>query len=413
MEQIRWYVGIDWASREHQVCVTDAAGQVLEERAVPHSGEGLEELIAELLRRTDQNPQAVGVAIELPHGPVVEALLERRFAVFAVNPKQLDRFRDRFGPSGAKDDRRDARVLASALRTDEHAFRRLEPEEPTLVELREWSRLVEELTAEQVRWSNRMRDGLRRYYPQMLELGADGSDPWFLDLWQAVPTPAKARRIRDVTIRKVLRKHRIRRLTPKQVHDTLRTEPLRVADGTVQAACAQIEVAVAQLRLIHTQLRHGYRQLDRLIGELMGAEEGDEPGQKREQHDVEILYSFPGVGRITLAVLLAEASQPLRERDYHRLRSVTGVAPVTCSSGTKRVVLMRRACNPRLRTAMHHIARVAVQRDPRWKQQYGQLRARGKVHAAALRIVGDRILRTMCAMLRNRQPYQPAEPAAA
>ena len=57
----------------------------------------------------------VGVAIETPSGPVVESLLEHDFAVHSINPKQLDRFRDRLSPAGAKDDRRDARVLASAL----------------------------------------------------------------------------------------------------------------------------------------------------------------------------------------------------------------------------------------------------------------------------------------------------------
>ena len=90
----------------------------------------------------------VGVAVETPRGPVVESLMERGFAVHSINPKQLDRFRDRFSPAGAKDDRRDARVLASALRTDPHCLRRLESTDPAIVELREWSRLNEDLTRE-------------------------------------------------------------------------------------------------------------------------------------------------------------------------------------------------------------------------------------------------------------------------
>jgi transposase len=49
----------------------------------------------------------------------VEVLVERGFHVFAVNPKQLDRFRDRHMVAGAKDDRRDALVLADSLRTDQ------------------------------------------------------------------------------------------------------------------------------------------------------------------------------------------------------------------------------------------------------------------------------------------------------
>jgi len=105
----------------------------------------------------------------MPRGPVVESLMERGFAVHSINPKQLDRFRDRLSPAGAKDDRRDARVLASALRTDPHCLRRLEPTDPAIVELREWSRVDEELTRERVRLANRMRDQLWRYYPQFLD----------------------------------------------------------------------------------------------------------------------------------------------------------------------------------------------------------------------------------------------------
>lgn len=110
--------------------------------------------------------QDVAVAIEVPHGPVVEALMDRGFTVYAINPKQLDRFRDRFSPSGAKDDRRDALVLASSLRTDRHCFRKLEPLEPVIVELREWSRMADELKDERNRLTNRVRQQLWRYYPQ-------------------------------------------------------------------------------------------------------------------------------------------------------------------------------------------------------------------------------------------------------
>jgi transposase len=62
--------------------------------------------------------------------------------------------------------------------------------------------------------------------------------------------------------------------------------------------------------------------------------EEDEPGQQCEPRDVVILRSMPGLGGIILAVLLAEVWQPLRRRDYHALRSPSGVAPVIRRSGT-------------------------------------------------------------------------------
>ena len=125
-------------------------------------------MIAWLLKESGGKPEEIHVAIEIPHGPIVEALLERGFNVYAINPKQLDRFRDRFTVAGAKDDSRDADVLADSLRTDMRAFRKLAGVDALIVELREWSRLDEELKAERVRLTNRLRDQLWRYYPQML-----------------------------------------------------------------------------------------------------------------------------------------------------------------------------------------------------------------------------------------------------
>ncbi len=88
----------------------------------------------------------------------------------------------------------------------------------------------------------------------------------------------------------------------------------------------------------------------------------DEPGING-QHDVAILASLPGVGRIVLATLLAEAFDPLRRRDYHA-RCLCGTAPVTRRSGKSMIVVRRLAAHNRLRDAVYHWARVAVQRDP-------------------------------------------------
>ncbi len=92
-------------------------------------------------------------------------MIDRGFALYAINPKQLDRLRDRFSVAGAKDDRRDAYVLADGLRTDRRLFRRLHVADPRLIELRAWSRLAEELQEERVRLTNRMHHQLWRYHP--------------------------------------------------------------------------------------------------------------------------------------------------------------------------------------------------------------------------------------------------------
>src|SRR5918993_851270 len=88
------FAGVDWGSQRHQACVLDAAGKVVGERAFPHGGAGLAALCDWLMSMAG-NAGAVAVTIEVPHGPVVDALLDRGFAVHAINPKQLDRLRDR------------------------------------------------------------------------------------------------------------------------------------------------------------------------------------------------------------------------------------------------------------------------------------------------------------------------------
>src|SRR6266542_6638379 len=97
-----WYVGIDWGSEKHRACGMDVSGKVLEWLWVEHSGTGLAGLVDWLLGMSEQQPARMAVGIEVPRGAIVETLVERGFAVFSINPKQLDRFRDRYSPAGAK-----------------------------------------------------------------------------------------------------------------------------------------------------------------------------------------------------------------------------------------------------------------------------------------------------------------------
>jgi transposase len=403
----RWYAGVDWASESHHVLLTDDAGTKLSERIFKHGGEGLAEMAAWLTATAGgAEPEQLHVAIEVPHGPVVETLIERRFNVYAINPKQMDRFRDRFTLAGAKDDSRDAETMASALRTDPRCFRALAKMDPIVIELREWSRIADDLGAERIRLTNRMREQLWRYFPAMLELESDLAAPWLLDLWEAAQTPDKARRVRETTVARVLKQNRIRRLDAVQVLAVLRNEPVIVADGTTAAASAHIITLIARIRLLNRQIDEAHRRLDRLTAQLASSGEA-EPGQVK-QHDAEILASLPGVGRIILATLLAEAWDALQRRDYAALRSLTGVAPVTKRSGKSCIVVRRQACNDRLSNAMYHWARVAVQHDRTSRAKYAALRGRGHSHGRSLRSVADRLLNVACAMLKARTTFNPS-----
>ena len=269
-ETFTWFAAIDWGTEKHQACVLDARGGIAGEREFSHSGAGLA-LLCDWILSIAGDANVVAVAVEVPHGPVVDSLLDRGIAVHAINPKQLDRLRDRFSVAGAKDDRRDAYVAADGLRTDRHLFRRLQVADPRLVELREWSRLAEELQKERVRLSNRLHNQLWRYYPQMLELTDDIAANWFLDLWTMAPTPAKAKHLRKTTIEQLLKRNRIRRIDAETVLRTLRQPAIKVADGVAEAASIHIRSLIARLRVVNRELRDATRKLDELCAAWMNA----------------------------------------------------------------------------------------------------------------------------------------------
>src|SRR5918912_218786 len=149
-----WYVGIDWGSQQHQVCVLDRDRHVVGERVVDHDGSSLAQLATWLWALSAGQPQRVAVAIEVPRGAIVEGLIEHGFHVFAINPKQLDRFRERHSGAGAKDDRRDALVLADSMRTDRPAFRRVQTDHPLIIQIRALSRAEDDLQIDLNRLTN-------------------------------------------------------------------------------------------------------------------------------------------------------------------------------------------------------------------------------------------------------------------
>jgi transposase len=401
------WAGIDWATEKHRVCAMSADRKVLYEADVEHDAGALADLASRLVSLAGGDPARVAVSIETPRGAVVATLMERQLAVFALNPKQLDRFRDRHTIAGAKDDRRDAFVLADSLRTDEHLFRRVEIEASQLVELRELVRMHEDVVRESTSHGNRLREQIHRVAPAFLRLGSLYEDRWLWDLLERAPSSDEMKRLSLAKIGSTLKQHRIKRIDAKQVATILRTEAPRVAPGVRDAARRQILQLVARIRLADTHRRECLRSMEEVLDSF--SKEGDDP----EPRDVDILRSLPGLGLLTSATLLGEAAQPLAARSYAVLRAQAGLAPVTLQSGTKRAVSMRRACNPRLRAAAHHWAQNCILRDPQAKAHYASLRAKGHTHGRALRGVADRLLSMLIAMLRARTLFDPSRRAAA
>ena len=131
----RYYLGVDWSDEFHQVWASDPDGNKVIEKKVLENVDGL----AEFGRWLDEW-RAKGIelwaAIEKPAGRIVDFLLDHGVVVYPVNPKALDRVRDRFRMSQSKSDSFDAYVLAEFLRTDHAHLRALEPSSEPAQELK-------------------------------------------------------------------------------------------------------------------------------------------------------------------------------------------------------------------------------------------------------------------------------------
>ena len=172
------------------------------------------------------------MTIETPRGPVVESLLGRGFVVHSINPKQMDRYRDRFSVAGAKDDRLDARVLAETARLDRSHLRAVDAQMPEVVQP---APLFASLrTAER-----RQGSPVKPAPPDPVELlpavpgncGSISPAPGCWELMMMAPTPQKAKRMHVSSIQKLLRKHRIRSLDAETIKRRLGNTSVGVAKG--------------------------------------------------------------------------------------------------------------------------------------------------------------------------------------
>src|SRR5262245_24191137 len=301
-ETLAWFLGIDWGGDSHQFCLVDARGRICGERAVAHTAVAVHEALQWVCTATHAAPPDIAVGLETPHGVLVDTLLEQGFRVFAINPKQLDRFRDRFSAGGAKDDRRDAHVAADALRTDQRAFRAVRPDDPTILQLRELSRMLEELQVEEGRLANRLREQLLRVHAAWLTLSPGADEPWLWTILRESPHPDTWDQLPRRRITPALRAHRIRRLTADDVIAALRVPRLAVATGVPDAVAIRVRALIPQLFVVHEQRTTAARQIDRFLEQLTVPPTPE--GEPREHRDVEILQSLPGVGRMVTATML-------------------------------------------------------------------------------------------------------------
>jgi len=378
------FCGIDWAEDHHDIAVVDRDGGLLARARISDDAAGLARLLELLAGHGDSAGDPIPVAIETPRGLLVACLRAGR-DVYPVNPMAVARYRDRHSVAGRKSDHGDAVVLANILRTDLHAHRPLPADSELAQAIAVLARAQQDAVWDRVAAHNKLRSHLREYYPGFLAAFAAAKGgitrPEARAILAAAPAPGDAAKLTPAQLRALLRKAGRSRgidAEAQRLREAFRAGQMRQPPLVEQAMGRQ---ALALLR----QLGAACASADDLEAAAI---------ESFNQHpDAGIITSFPGLGPLTGARVLAEIGDDRsRFTDAKGLKAYAGAAPITRASGKTRSVTRRHVKNNRLAQAGYIWAFSALTASPGARAHYDRRRDAGDRHAAAERNLFGRLL---------------------
>jgi hypothetical protein len=389
--------GVDWSERHHDIAVVDEQARVLGRARITDDVAGFGRLLTMLAEYApDGEPSAVEVAIETDKGLLVAALVAAGVRVFAINPRAVARYRERYGQAGGKSDPGDAVVLANILRTDRQVHRPIPADSDLARGIKALARQHQEAVWARQQTVNRLRSLLRDFYPAALRTFPVLTHKAALAVLKAAPSPQAARRLTAGRVAGLLRRAG-RRNDPglaERINAELRTEELRQPSEVEQALGA----AAA-----------GLIDIIAVMSATIAALE-DQLAQALPRHpQAEILSSHPGLGPVLGARLLGElGDDATRFHDVNAVRGLAGTAPITRASGRVKVVSARYIRNQRLADACHWWAFAAITKSPGARAHYDRRRAAGDRHNVALRNLANKLLAKLWHCLRHNVRYDEA-----
>ena len=390
------FVGIDWADQEHAVCLIDSEMQTPELSVLAQDAEAIDEWVAELQRRFPG--QKVAVCLEQKRGALVYALMKFDGLVLVpINPKQLAQFRNAMGPSGAKDDPRDASLLAELLMKHSEHLRAWLPDDVDTRRLRLLGEDRRNLVDERTTLTNRLKSLLKQYFPLALRVsGTLIYGELACQLLMRYPSLDKLQAASDDELGAFYHEHHCYR--PQLVADRLQlirqARPLTTDPAILEASFLAVEILLKQL----VTLNQGIDQYDMRIATGM-----------QVHPDASIFESFPGAGAAMAPRLLAAMGSD-RERltNAQEVQQLSGIAPVTKQSGKTRVVHRRWAANKFLRQTFHEFAAHSIKHSAWAKAYCDMMQARGNKYQAAVRALAFKWIRIIFRCWKDRTPYDEA-----
>jgi transposase len=388
----RYYLGVDWGDRVHQLYGGDENGIKIMEMKVQENPEGLAAL-GRWLNQSRAEQVELWAAIEKPHGRIVDFLLDHGVVVYPVNPKVLDRARDRFRMSQSKSDPFDAWVLSEFLRTDHGHLRPLQPNSEQAQELKLLTRDQQRMVRHKTRLLNQLKITLKEYYPRPMEVFADLESRVAVDFLKQYSTPTALAKLSRKQWNRFAEQHpQLGQARSTKLWEELKKPQLMVPDHVVRAKAQLLEVLLDQLEASLRTIEKYSDKVQRFFASTPAAR---------------LVEKLPGGKSGTLLpTLWAELGDaPARWESFKHLQAEAGAVPVTKSSGKSRFVEFRFSCNKQLRYAVYWFAFISINRSEWAKAFYRDQRARGHSHPQALRALGAKWLKIIFVMWRDHKPY--------
>lgn len=387
-------VGIDWADREHVVCVLD--GDQVQLQRLRQQPQAIADWVAEL--RLQAADREIRIALEQSRGALIYALLQfPDLVLYPVNPKQLARFREALVPSGSKDDPGDAHLLAQLLLHHEPNLRAWRPDDPATRQLGELAQYRRQFVDRRTRLTQQLGALLKEFFPLVVELWRGKlHQPLVVELLQRWPALHDLQRARLQSVRRFLADHGIRHAERQsELMEAFRAaRPLTTDPALLQPRALAAQALAGQIAQLNQHIARFEEQLEQAV-----AQHADAP----------LFQSCPGAGEALVPRLIAAfGADRTRFADASEIQTYCGIAPVTKQSGKKRVVSKRQACPKFLRQTFHEFADQARKWSDWSRAFYQYKRANGMAHHAILRALAYKWIRILFQVWQTRTPYSEA-----
>lgn len=384
------FAGIDWSEKFLDFHLRTAEGKVLAEGKVKPSVEGMADLFAQL--DTHAPASEIGVALETAHGAWVQALLDRGYLVYPLNPKTVERFREALSANGVKTDTIDRKVLAMFLVTFHQDNKPLRPDAPEIIQLRilcqDRLRLVEERSAK----VNELGAIVKCYYPAFLGLFGRLDSDIALDFLRQYPSQKQMQALSERRLRTWLSRHHYS--FPRRIDgmvNLLKQPVLPVAEHLQESKITLIDYLARSLKMLNAEIAARDKDINDHLDRLP---------------ESNWVRSLPGAGKVLAPSILACLGRdPQRFGSVGEARALMGTAPVTKASGQYRVVHFRWGCWKFARRTLQLFADQSRHQCD-WAQVfYEKQRHSGHKHHAALRALAHRWLKILLAMKQSGDRY--------